>query len=150
MSHSEQRSILERIAVIADQAGILGTIDEEQRLYVMRQEFPDGRSQTVYVRAADRVQEGDIVTVYSPCLKVKSGFLGGLSKELAVELLRWNESLRFARFALWEHGTEPLVVASIDLLLETLDPPELKLALCWVVRSAEEFEKRHAKGADDF
>jgi len=150
MSRTEQLSILERVAAIAAAANVEGTIDEAKLRFVARYQFESGRSQTVYVHATDRVEQGEIVTVYSPCLKVKQGLLGGLSKDLAVELLRWNESLRFARFALWEHAEEPVVVASLDHLLQTLDPPELSLSIDWVVRAAEEFEKRHAKGADHF
>ena len=148
MSLKEKLEVLERIAEIATLAGLKGEIDEENLRFITGYEFEDSRRQMVFVRDTTRNPEQRIVTLYSPCLMVKKGLLGGVSKAMALELLRANENLHFARFGVLELPKETLIVASVDHLLDTLDPPEFEASALHVALAADQYEHRH--GQDEF
>lgn len=138
---------LARVKEIATQAGLKGEVDEERRLFQMRFLLPGDRRQGVSVR--DSSAKGrQVVTFFSPCLVVKKGLVSGFSKEMAIELLEANETLHFARYGIWELDREFTVVASVDCLLETLDPDECHNAAWSVAFAADQFEHRH--GQDSF
>lgn len=147
MSAEETLERLARVKEIATQAGLKGEVDEERRLFQMRFLLPGDRRQGVSVR--DSSAKGrQVVTFFSPCLVVKKGLVSGFSKEMAIELLEANETLHFARYGIWELNREFTVVASVDCLLETLDPDECHNAAWSVAFAADQFEHRH--GQDSF
>lgn len=147
MSAEETLERLARVKEIATQAGLKGEVDEERRLFQMRFLLPGDRRQGVSVR--DSSAKGrQVVTFFSPCLVVKKGLVSGFSKEMAIELLEANETLHFARYGIWELDREFTVVASVDCLLETLDPDECHNAAWSVAFAADQFEHRH--GQDSF
>ncbi len=141
--------VLERVSEVATLAGLKGKIDEDRLRYGMAFDLGEGRGQAVYIRDSTRDDiPKKIITVFSPCLIVKKGLFKGLSKDRAMELLRFNENILFARFGIWEAKTELMVVASIDHLLETLDPEELRASAFHVAMAADSYE--HKYGKDDF
>jgi len=148
MSVRETLEVLERVNEVATLAGISGTIDEERLHYVMQFALDGGRSQAVYVRNTTKGSNRRIITVFSPCLAVKKGLFSGFSKEQALDLLRKNEQVMFARFGIWENPKETMVVASVDHLLETLDPDEYKASAYHVALAADLYEREH--GGDKF
>lgn len=139
---------LERVSEVATLAGIKGKIDEDRLHFGMGFQLDQGRSQTVYVRDSSREGASKIVTILSPCLTVKKGLFSGLSKERALDLLRQNENVLFARYGIWEKKSEIMVVASIDHLLDTLDPEEFKASAFHVAVAADAYERKYGK--DDF
>lgn len=140
---------LERVSEVAILAGIKGRVDEEKMRFDMMFGLDQGRTQAVYVRPTARDDGArTIITIFSPCLVVKKGFFGGLSKERAIDLLRQNENIMFARYGIWEAKSEIMIVASIDHLLETLDPEEFKESAFHVAMAADMYERKHGK--DDF
>jgi hypothetical protein len=149
MSIREQLEILEKVSDIAALAGIRGKIDEDRMVFGAGFNLPDNRSQIVYVRPTDAtIKESVVVTFFSPCLVVKSGFMKGISKEQALGLLRANEQILFARYGLWTMGKQDMVVASVDQILDTLDPEEFEAHIWHVAMAADSFEKQH--GQDHF
>ncbi|HLM75026.1 MAG TPA: hypothetical protein VK459_20090, partial [Polyangiaceae bacterium] len=78
----------------------------------------------------------------------KKGIFSGFSKQRALDLLRFNEQILFARYGIWENKSEVMVVASNDHLLATLDPDELKTSAFHVAFAADAYEKKH--GRDNF
>jgi hypothetical protein len=140
--------VLERVGDIATLAGFKGRIDDERAHFALGLGFDNGRSQMVYVRDVSRSPERQIITVFSPCLVRKKGFWNGVSKELAIQLLRRNETVHFARYGIWGFEKEDMIVASIDHLLETLDPPEFEASVFHVAVAADALEREH--GQDDF
>jgi len=146
--NEEQKEMIARLAEIATLAGIKGQVEEDGTRFTAGYGSDDGRSQMVYA-CAIRTPCGPGVSVYSPAARYKKGFFGGLSKEAAIELLKLNERTFFARFGLRDVGDETLLVASVDLLIETLDPEELRAAMGSVSGAADRWEEKVGKG-DDF
>jgi hypothetical protein len=59
-----------------------------------------------------------------------------------------NENTYFARFGIWESEKESMIVASSDLLLETMDPDEMRAHAYYVAFAADAYEAKH--GGDKF
>ena len=149
MQIEERLEILKKVANAAALAGLKGQVDGDGKHFAMGFNTNEGRSQTVYIRHTGKTPEGqDIVTLFSPALTVKKGMFSGMSKEQAIGLLRLNESTFFARFGIWETDTESMVVASSDLILDTIDPNELKAHAYYVAYAADNYEAKH--GVDKF
>ncbi len=147
MAADETLQNLERVQQVATQAGLKGRIDEERKQFQMLFGLPGDRSQIVLVRDSS-AQDRNVVTFFSPCLEVETGLLSGLRKETAIQLLRANETLHFARYGIWEGDQAVTVVASCDCLLDTLDPAECHNAAWAVAFAADRFEHEH--GQDDY
>ena len=147
MSADETLRRIERVKEVATLAGLKGEINEERKHFQMLFLLPGERRQLVYVRDTS-VEEREVVTFFSPCLVVKKGLVAGVSKEMALDLLRANEQMHFARYGLWEFEKEFTVVASFDCLLDTLDPDECHKAAWSVAFAADQFE--HRQGEDRF
>jgi hypothetical protein len=137
--------VLERVSEVATLAGIGGKIEDEKMHFAMGFALPESRAQVVYVRDASQNDEHKVVTIFSPCLVVKKGLFSGFSKERALDLLRMNEQMLFARYGIWESKKEVMILASNDHLLETLDPDELKASAFHVAFAADSYEKKHGK-----
>ena len=139
--------VLQRVAEIAAKAGIQGEIDEENEHFVAGFELPEGRSQMVYVRpTAGGGEDSFVVTIFSPCHVFKKGLFKGISKEQCIELLQLNEKLTFARYGMWESEKEQMIVASVDNILDTLDPPEFEAAV-WHVAMGTKVNSFHFRRA---
>lgn len=144
MTNEESRSIISRLAEVATLAGINGKVDNNGECFVTGCAFPDGRSQGVYMRSIE-TPSGAGVCVYSPAASYKKGIFGGIGKDAAIELLKRNEKLFFARFGIREMSEELLVVASADVLIDTLDPEELRSAMGSVAAAADTWEELTGK-----
>ncbi len=141
---------LQKVADVAALAGIRGKVDQERGQFVAGFELPEGRSQMVYVRPSrEDVEDSTVITIFSPCHVFKKGFLRGITKEQCIELLMMNEQLTFARFGMWESQEEHMIVSSVDSILETLDPPELRAAMWHVAIAADSYERKYGS-SDDF
>ena len=149
MRNEDVLAVLKQVENVAALAGLVGRIDREELHFVMNFDLDGGRSQQVFVRVTGMTPDDkQIVTLFSPACVVKKGFLSGISKEQALELLRMNEDCYFTRFGIWEHEKETMIVASSDLLLETLDPDELKNHAYYAAYAADMYEAKH--GVDAF
>ncbi|GAB4519605.1 MAG: hypothetical protein Tsb0020_38190 [Haliangiales bacterium] len=148
MSMRQTLEILEHVSEIATLAGLKGGVDEQSLQFVMGFELDDQRSQVVYVRNSSAGERMRCISILSPCLRLKKGLWRGISKDMALDLLRRNEAIRFARYGLWETDKEALVVASVDYLLESLDPEDFHHAAFHVAYAADKYESEH--GLDEF
>lgn len=137
--------VLERVSEVATLAGLRGKIEEDRLRFTMGFDLGEGRGQMVYIRDASQRPDHKIVTIFSPALVVKRGFFSGLSKDSALDLLRMNEQVLFARFGIWDGPKETMVVASCDHLLNTLDPDELRASAFHVAVAADSYEKKNGK-----
>lgn len=142
MAADEVLQSLKRVKEVATLAGLKGDVDEEKQHFQMWFSLPGDRRQGVFVR--DSSAKGrKVVTFFSVCLVLKKGLMSGLSKELAVELLQANERLHFARYGIWDSEKQATVVASVDCLLDTLDPAECHNAAWSVAFAADQLEHKH-------
>ena len=145
----EKMEVLRKFADVAALAGIRGEIDEEELMFVAGFELKAGRSQMVYVRPLPgSLQDKDAVCIHSPCRRVKKGFMRGLGKDQALELLLLNSELMLARYNVVDFGDEMLVMASVYCALETLDPSELEDYFWHIAIAADNYEEKF--GGDDF
>jgi len=148
MGIRQSLEILEKVEQTATLAGFKCVLEEDEVRLVLGFDMGEGRSQRVYVRDTSRSQEHPVVTIFSPCLVVKKGLFRGISKNQAMELLRANEAIHFARYGVYETETYSMVVASIDHLLDKLDPDEFEASVLSVAHAADSYEKK--LGKDDF
>lgn len=149
MTTETQLDILKQVANVAALAGLKGAVDESAGHFAMGFNLPGERTQSVYIRHSGQTgTEKQIVTFFSPCLVVKKGLLSGLSKDMALDLLRRNENVLFARFGIWEGAKQSMVVASVDHILDTLDPEEFEASAWYVAYAADAYEQEHGK--DEF
>ena len=116
-------------------------------------EVGDGRSQRVFVRPTGSTPDGKtVVTISSPAHLQSKGWFSSFSREDAINLLRLNENTFFARYGIQDAGSvskEMMIVASSDVILETLDAEELRAHAHFVSHAADAYEKKMSK-ADDF
>jgi hypothetical protein len=149
MSLQDTVNALNRISEVAALAGIQSVINDEVQRVEIGFGLDEGRSQIVCVKYQGKSPDDqDVVTFYSPARIIPKGFLKGMSRESAVELLRLNCNMMFARFGILESEKEVMIVASVDHLLDTLDPAELKHTALCVAIAADRYERKYGK--DDF
>lgn len=149
MTVREKLDILDKISEIAALAGINGTVDEERMHFAAGFHTTQERTQMAYVRPAPEGPTGEpAVTFFSPCLTVKKGLLSGMSKDRAMDLLRRNEKMFFARFGIWSSDDHDMIIASCDHLLSTLDAKEFYNNIYAVAFAADNYEQQH--GQDDY
>ncbi len=147
-NNEEERSVLDQVAEIAMLTGIKGRITEDGRRFRAVFGLPDDRSQLVLVREI-RTPGGPGICVYSVAARYPLGFLkSGISKKKAIDMLLQNDDLCFARYGLAKTDDEMLVVVSIDMMLSTLDPPELEMAMISVAHTADQWEEAEGLGDD--
>lgn len=145
MGAKQSLEILEKVGEIATLAGIKGEVDDEAMHFAMGFDLGEGRSQMVFVEDTSRGNEHPVVTIFSPCLVLRKGMFGGVSKKMALELLRANEVIHFARYGIIESESQSMIVASIDHLLDNLDPQEFEAAVYSVAFAADSYERRFGK-----
>jgi hypothetical protein len=137
---------LKAIQQVATLAGLSGEIDEARLAFTMGFELDQGRRQIVYSRPVGKTRdEQTVVRVYSPCLIVKRGFLSGLSKERALDLLRRNSDVLLASYAIVDSDRESAIIARLDLLLERLEPQDFLTKALGVAIIADQYEREHGK-----
>ena len=86
-----------------------------------------------------------VVHLFSPCLQVKKGLFKGITRDQAVDLLVKNEAMTFARYGVWQSDEGHMIVASVDHILDTLDPEEVKTSMHLVALAADAYEKLHGQ-----
>jgi hypothetical protein len=148
MAIREFLNVLERVDEIATLAGMGGQINEDRLRFEMGFGLDNGRSQVVYVRPLPVSSKSPIITIFSPCLVKKKGMFQGISKKMAIDLLRRNEQVVFARYGICELEDGDVIIASADHMLETLDPPEFGTSAYHVALAADMYEREH--GQDEF
>ena len=148
MSPINPLEVLEKMSSIAALAGLKAQVDESNMHLEMCFGLPNDRSQVVYVRPTAKKQDSVVVTIFSPCLKVKKGLMSGISKQQALDLLKRNEDTLFARYGVWSAREADMIVASVDHLLDTLDPEEFMASAFHVAIAADIYEKEH--GQDNY
>jgi|694.fasta_scaffold127946_3 hypothetical protein len=153
MKVEERLALLKQLESVAALAGLKGVISDDGQFFLMGFEVGDGRSQRVFVRPTGSTPDGKtVVTISSPAHLQSKGWFSSFSREDAINLLRLNESTFFARYGIQDAGPiskEMMIVASSDVILETLDAEELRAHAHFVSHAADAYEKKMSK-ADDF
>jgi len=147
MVSDDKARVMGRVAEVAALAGIKGKLDGDGD-FGMGFELERGRTQMAFARYMGQAGGRDVVMFFSQAKCIKTGWLKGLSRAAALELLRLNSKVYFARFGIWEAPArgELMIVASLDHLLDTLDPEELRAAVWSVAQAADNYEREHGGG----
>jgi len=143
MTPEEKLAILKQVESVAAVAGLRGGIDDAREHFHMGFETGAGRNQRIFVRPTGPTHDGrTIVTFFSPARTLSKGMFAGLSRQEAIDVLRINENLYFARFGIWESATEITIVASADAVLETLDATEMRTLAYAIANAADAYEAK--------
>ncbi|MDX1969327.1 MAG: hypothetical protein SFV23_19275 [Planctomycetaceae bacterium] len=149
MEPAEILSVLQQVADVAALAGIRGRVNEERQHFEAGFNLAEGRSQMVYIRVAGKTPDGStVITFFSPCHVVQKGFLSGITRNQALDLLKRNEQVMFARYGVWSMENSDTIVASCDRLIATLDHKDFYSTVWYVAMAADRFEKE--QGSDKF
>lgn len=139
--------ILDTVEGIAVDAGF--EPERHQDSIVIKFALPAGREQSVFVAESGRSPGGmTVISFLSPCQRLKAGFLGGMSKGHALDLLRRNAALPFAAFSLLSTDKGDVVCVRGTQLLETMDLAEFAASCECVATFADRYESD--QGRDDF
>jgi hypothetical protein len=149
MADPNVQRVLGRVAEVAALAGLKGRLNEQLERFEMGFNLDQGRTQMAYVRYVGKAPgDKDAVMFFSPARIVKKGIFSGISRDAAVELLKLNAQLLFARYSVVENDDEIIVMSSVDHILDTLDPDEFGMTSWAVAASADRYERQH--GGDAF
>jgi hypothetical protein len=141
MSHAD---VLEKIHQIATMAGIKGQRQGELLSYGW--DFGRGRDQMCFVAPFIETDEGlHLVCFFSPCERLGKGFLGGMSKNTALQLLRLNSQLEFGHFAIMKLGGDELLCVRTTQILETMEVQEFEQHCMGVAKLADAWEEKIGK-----
>ena len=143
MTPEEKLVILKQVESVAALAGLRGAIDESGDHFFMGFDLAAGRTQRIFVRPTGTAPDGKtVITVFSPARSLTKGMFGGLGRQEAIDILRMNEALFFARLGIYETASEVTVVASLDAVLDTLDANELRTHAYAVANAADQYEAK--------
>jgi len=139
---------LEKVEQIAKMADIRG--QRRENLLGFLFSLQGGRDQLVYVGELGETDEGmTVICFFSPCQRRGSGFLKGLSKGDALNLLRLTAQMPFGHFCIMELGGEELVCVRATQILETMEVQEFQSHITNVALAADAWEKK-VGGGDEF
>ena len=132
--------ILKRTASLAGAAGLQSQIDPEYMHLFIDMHF-QGREQGVIVRDKTSNRNMPVISIFSPCLRLKRSEIQDRLPELSYKLLKANENINFAAYALMESEEEVIVIAACEALLEEITPKAFKASVIAVALAADLFEE---------
>lgn len=116
---------------------------------VVKLQLPGGREHTVFISESGKSPGGfTVISFVSPCERLKTGFLTGISKRQALDLLRQNAAMPFAAFSLLSTENGEMLCVRSTQLLDTMDPAEFRASVECVAAFADRYEAD--QGRDDF
>ena len=130
-----------QIVSIAESCGISGK--EQGEMLVYGWDLGDDRDQMVYITPLGATGGGmRIICFFSPCQRLGKGFLGGVSKDTALQILRMNSQLEFGHFCIMKLGGDEMLCVRTTQILETMQPEEFKQNCASVAQVADGWEER--------
>ena len=139
-----QTDIVAKIHQVASMAGIKGQRQGDLLSYGW--DFGDGRDQTIYVAPFAETDDGlNVICFFSPCQQLGTGFLSGMSKQVAIQLLRTNAELEFGHFAVMKLGGDEMICVRATQILETMEVQEFEQKCLAVARLADAWEEKIGK-----
>lgn len=136
--------IVAKIHQVAGMAGIKGQRDGN--LLSFAWDFGEGRDQMVYIAPFAETDDGlNVICFFSPCQRLGTGFLSGISKQTALQLLRTNSELDFGHFAVMKLGGDEMICVRATQILETMEVQEFEQQCLAVARLADAWEEKIGK-----
>jgi len=134
-------TILHQVDEVAAAGGIEGKRQGDMLVYGW--DLGGDRDQMVYVTSWGETAGGlHLLCFFSPCERLGKGFLGGISKETAVQLLRLNARLDFGHFCIMRLGGDELLCVRATQILQTMDPEEFKQKCANLAQLADGWEEK--------
>ncbi len=148
---SHVHKVLDKVKKIAQIAGF--SLEQPKELgtktLVCGFNMPGNRKQIVYISHSGETPDGlDIISFASPCMEVRKGFLGGLGRKTAEDLLRRNSILPLGGFGLADFGDGEVLIVKSNQIVDTLTIEDFEAHVSLVALVADEYEKE--LGKDEF
>lgn len=140
--------VLKKAASLASEAGLQSQLEVEYMHLFIGVKFDNERLQGVIVRDKTINHNMLVLGIFSPCMKVKRAEIADKLPELSYRLLRANERINFASYALIENEEDIMVIASFETLLEEVTPKAFRAGVMAVALAADLFEEK--LGKDEF
>lgn len=140
--------VLQKAAAIAAHAGLQTKLELEYMHLFIGVEFDNQRLQGVLVRDKTINHNMPVLGIFSPCIRIKRAEIEDRLPELSYKLLRANERINFASYALMENEEDVMVIASFETLLDEVTPNAFKTGVMAVALAADLFEAK--MGKDEF
>lgn len=138
---------LQKIEEIAAMAGIQCV--NEGKYLVVPFRIGENRRQAVFVNEYATLPDGmHVISFFSPCGKNKPGFLAGMSKAQAIDLLRRNGHSLFGGFVLARVRDEEYIAFQTTQIIETMEVEEFRDHANAVASLADGYEAQ--MGQDSF
>jgi phage FluMu protein Com len=139
----------EKLKKVASLAGCKVQDHPGGRMLAAGFELGGGRRQVVYMSYMGQTPDGkDIVSFMSPALEMKKGLLSGVSKKMALDLLKRNPHIPFGSFGIHTMDGMDLIMVSSNQIVDTMDVEEFDAHIQCVALVADEYEREH--GQDNF
>jgi len=149
VSNPYPSSFTDKIITYCDQIGWKYEVTSEGSVKMLFIE-DDDRSQMVFFNSQQSAKGTEVVCVSSPVVRLSTIHESGIDqKALFNELLEQNGRSTNYRWAFTPFGEDDeLLIACVDLLLETMDEREMGAAVSAVSSVADQMESRF--GVDEF
>lgn len=135
-------AVLKKAASIAEAAGLESKLDLKYMHLFIEAQLGSERQQGVIVRDKTVNPNLPVLGIFSPCLQLKRAEIEPRLPELSYKLLKANEGINFASYALMENSEEVIVIASWEALLEEVTPKAFRAAVMAVALAANLFRER--------
>ena len=129
---------VERIARMADLR-----CQRQDNLLMFGFDLGGGRNQTVAIGHMGETEDGlNVIVFFSPCQRLSSGLMGGLSKGNSLSLLKHNADLPFGHFSIMQIGDHETVCVRATQILETMEVKEFEANCRSVAQVADAWEQK--------
>ncbi|MFG0330618.1 MAG: hypothetical protein ACF8PN_12060 [Phycisphaerales bacterium] len=136
------QSVIDRVKAIAEMAGFTLSKHPDCDALVCPFDMGNGRSQSVYLTHCGATPDGhDVVSFMSPCMAIEKGLMKGVSKTMALDLLRRNSNLLFAHFAIEQMPGGEILVVTSNQIVDTMEVEEFRNHILCVASIADAFER---------
>jgi len=145
---SDPKAVMEKVKQVALLAGLKFRDWKDGAELAVPMDMGDGRSQVVFIAHIGELGGLDVVEFRAPCQRLKKGFLNGLGKNDAIDLLRRNARLLVGHFSLYSFENEELLMVCSPQIVDTMEVEEFNAHIRACCAIADAYEKEH--GVDEF
>lgn len=136
--------VLKRAAALAGAANMQPQFDPEY-MHLLINVNLNGKEQGVIIRDKTVNRNMPVISIFSPCLSLKREEIKDRLPELSYKLLKANESINFAAYALIESAEDIMVIAACEELLEEITPKAFRASVTAAALAADLFTEKLEK-----
>lgn len=141
-------AVMKKVKQVADLAGLRSRETDDGEMIVIGFDMGEGRSQQVFIRSVGNWAGHDVIEFQAPCRRLRKGFMQGLGKNEALDLLRRNAKMLFGHFSLYTFDDEELLFVCSPQIVDTMEVEEFTAHVRACCLTADAYEKEC--GSDEF